>query len=654
MTRNKQQALRLGKTARTSIALALSLSMVLGLVPNGALQAWAEEAELQDVVAIEETYEDPAADGATEAEDPAGESAEPEAPADEVEDSAGEAQADEEFSAITPLATDEPNDGAAAEGGLLGVPAANGLQGANPNPVEMGKNSTDGTGTADTNSLGFVINLYDYEVPDTVKRNDYGDGPNTYNNDPQYQRIYGLAQTNNNTNSGINAGKDKNKDLKFYASGDGEVTSQSQYGGGSNPNNGINQFTGVGHRDGASNGTNFYTLQYANQGIVKSDLSGEGTDYANRYPVVNTQGGSNTAYLFDTNNIADAKTVYQNVNNLFYYENYGTANEKLVYDSNEHYAYYDTSQANAANGGDFAVYTDTYDRAGGSKSGMKVGFFPFDQYAAAGETPCINPNEGDWDKETSHVNHHLGLSMRVPLTMPKDGLIRVGNEKVPMEFEFSGDDDMWVFIDGKLVLDIGGIHQPVKGTINFATGEVKLGQGTVNPPLDDRANDTSIPDGLKAVNQNGHYSYKAAGIVDQDVLGDTAWLWTKDGHTGILGSQDDAVGREHVLQVFYLERGGCDSNLKITSNIHLMTEKTVEVNKEWKGVDESSKKPVQVRLVRKETNIDDPRDFTYVALETYGPQRQAGIQELNSSNSWDYKWTRLPSEGWREGSSNPR
>lgn len=542
------------------------------------------------------------------------------------------------------------------------VQAAPGLTGANPNPVAMGKNSTDGSGTADTNSLGFVINLFDYDVPDTLDPNGDPRMPNTYNNDPQVrpikgwnygQPIYGDPVANTNTNKGINADKDKDKDLKFYASGDGKTTSQWRYEAGSNPGNTINEFTGVGHRNDASNGTNFYTLQYANQGIVKSTLSGSGTDYANRYPVVNTPGGSDTAYLFDTNNIEGAKTVYKNVNNLLYYENYGQPNEKLVYDSNYHYAYYDTSQSNATDGGDFTVYTDTYDRAGGSKSGMRVGFFPFNNYAAPGETPCINPNESDWANE---VNHHLGLSMRVPLTMPKDGLIRMQDGlKVPMEFEFSGDDDMWVFIDGKLVLDIGGIHQPVKGTINFETGEVKLGQGTVNPPQDDRATDNNVPDAQKTVDQKGHYSYPASGIVDDtNVLGDTAWLWTKDGHTGILGSQDEATGQEHVLQVFYLERGGCDSNLKITSNIHLMTEKSVEVEKEWKGVDDAFKKPVTVRLIRKETNIDDSSDVKFVALGTYGSQNQAGTQELNSSNDWDYKWVHLPSEGWREGSSNPR
>ena len=90
----------------------------------------------------------------------------------------------------------------------------------------------------------------------------------------------------------------------------------------------------------------------------------------------------------------------------------------------------------------------------------------------------------------------------------------------PIIFEFSGDDDLWVFIDGKLAMDIGGIHQPTSGTINFQTGVV-----TVNGQTQLTAN---------------QFNSRFPDLYD---------------------------GKQHTLQVFYIERGGCDSNCKIKFNM---------------------------------------------------------------------------------------
>lgn len=605
------------RATRSAIAVALSLSMVLGGVPTSAVQAFADE--LDEAVGVEQVEEvqpteevQPEGEdreGEGEGEEPVeGENVEGENPAENEEGAAEEEAADE--------LTDEDAAGAPEEMLLAAAPGDSiVMKAVGPQPGTIT--------TEDTNALGFVINLYDYVAEDSTT--------NKYNND---------KAGNNACKTGINAGKTWDKNLKFYGTGDGKTTNASNYQSGTNPGNTINQFTGVGKNNNSNN--NFYTLQFANQGIVKGTLSGDSsTPYADRYPVVNTNGGGDTQYLFDTNDISGAKTVYSGVNHLFKKVQDDTYGEVLRYDSNQNYAYYDVS---AGDGGSFKVYNSTYDRAGGSKSGMKVGFFPFNDWRQ-GQEPCINPNETRpnnnhddreyWNDRTAipHVDHHLGLSMRVPIYMPLNGKLSDGSD---MMFSFSGDDDMWVFVDGKLVLDIGGIHQPVSGTINFATGKIELGQGTVNPPIDATE---------RSVNQNGHYSYAASGIQDTNVLGDVNWLWTENGHTGILGdrnSVENRAGSTHTLQVFYLERGGCDSNLAITTNIHRVTPKKADVTKAYVG-DGAESTPVEVELVRK--GIDNEGGVHYDVIDT---------QTLNEGNSWSHSWGNLADQGYlSEDPQNP-
>lgn len=153
--------------------------------------------------------------------------------------------------------------------------------------------------------------------------------------------------------------------------------------------------------------------------------------------------------------------------------------------------------------------------------GNKYGFFPFN-------TASEN------DLKAKEARHHMfGMKMELDFYMPEDGRIVTEDEtkEEDMVFKFSGDDDVWVFIDGKLALDLGGIHDTVGGEINFATGDITYERETTG----------GTPTQVKNI-------YTAYPEIKRDTLS------------------------EHKLTMFYLERGEYDSNCKITFNIPTIIE----------------------------------------------------------------------------------
>ena len=323
--------------------------------------------------------------------------------------------------------------------------------------------------TVNNASVGITLNLFDYDLDDYLddRFNNY-DFYNQYNTDVPISAFY---------NHGINA----QSDFKFWGSGIG-----TQHGA-------INEYK-----------------EHGVTGIVKGTLTDDG------YP--QTNGGTSLAYLFNNQSINDKKA-YMNVNHLF-----KKSGDYYVYDSNENYAYY----PNSSGGGNFIVYNGTYQQksrdAGGelatSTNGKAIGFFPFhewnDQYDL-----FVN-----WNK---NLNHHFGMSMSVDFTLPPDPKAVTDSNENPIVFEFSGDDDMWVYIDGRLAMDIGGIHQPTSGTINFTNHTV-----VVNGSTQMAENDFNIK------------------------------FYDRNRQTGGVNLYD---GQKHTLKVFYVERGGCDSNCKIKFNL---------------------------------------------------------------------------------------
>jgi fibro-slime domain-containing protein len=171
----------------------------------------------------------------------------------------------------------------------------------------------------------------------------------------------------------------------------------------------------------------------------------------------------------------------------------------------------------------------------------------------------LEPNDANSTND-AFLNPYLGLTMEVTFQQPVGGKIsNMGSEK-PMSFRFSGDDDVWIFIDGVLVADIGGIHDIETATINFSTGNIKI----------DRTERFEEDDGeISRKETTIRKQFEEAGaLIDNEMNGDTF--------------ADNTV---HTLTMFYMERGNQASNLELEFNLQEPQYSTLKkVNQDGNGL----------------------------------------------------------------------
>ena len=192
-------------------------------------------------------------------------------------------------------------------------------------------------------------------------------------------------------------------------------------------------------------------------------------------------------------------------------------------------------------GSDYAVYYDFNNNS----------FYECDQHIKNGTTnDSTAPTNGFYplNKPTDSrdaVNMGFGTEFTIPFTLSKDGKIN-GQD---ITFNFTGDDDVWVFIDDYLVLDMGGAHRMASGTIDFAEKNVTV-ERAFTP---DKSTTAAWKDGATRANQTSTERLKTFADIKTD-----------NGKTFADIMADDS--KVHTLKMFYMERGMIDSNMSVSFN----------------------------------------------------------------------------------------
>lgn len=274
--------------------------------------------------------------------------------------------------------------------------------------------------------------------------------------------------------------------------------------------------------------------QYTYSGLVESTLT------ANKDITFTKPDGG----IFNSD--ATVKDIYTGVEMPFVY-----ANGTYTFDASQNGVYFkaDSTQGSTAAQSNGRLYFNKgkpQSNGGNYGDGSTTVWMPFNS------TQSIN-GEGNCD-------YHFGMRTTIPFTMTANGKMNPNdNNSADITFSFSGDDDVWIFIDGQLVIDLGGIHNRLDATINFAENTWSISESNTS--------DVAVADTNGAA---------ISGAIFND--GDT---------TGTLNQTREtfAATDSHELTIFYLERGGGSSNCKIQFNLPMKD--TLSVKKLVRDTDSS-------------------------------------------------------------------
>ena len=293
------------------------------------------------------------------------------------------------------------------------------------------------------------------------------------------------------------------------------------------------------------------------QGLLSSNLGPDG------YPTNMPKNGSTPQSL---------STLYageKDVNHLFIESTY-KATGYFEYDSAQSYA-----TLGGKTGGDFEVYKELGTHDASDKPTLKHGqFFPYNdlepgifaslnpknEYSATGaKLPDTDPRKNERLYLIKNPDYYFAMELKASFVQTPNGLDDWGHDII---FEFSGDDDFWLYVDDELVIDLGGIHSALPGSVNFKTGDVNV-NGTHTT--------------LRALFES-NFRKRNPGATDDQVAEFLAQYF--DDNSVIFKNNTT-----HTMRIFYMERGASASNLHMRFNLASVKPGTIQLSKELAGVD---------------------------------------------------------------------
>lgn len=335
--------------------------------------------------------------------------------------------------------------------------------------------------------------------------------------------------------------------------------------------NNVNRFMAINnsrYNEDQSGGDQHY--DYAYQGLVANTTNADGAPLLNGTKTATVEPHFNKDFLLGENSKnAKLGEVYENVKfpftkkeNLF---NDDTGVDYWYFDSKDTTLYLKQNSEQNSDSKYFLQESTTNRDPSKNVSALSnpkdpYGYFPFNETA----TPGV----------FSTYNYGFGTKLQMDFTLTDDGMVETEKadgttEKTSIKFFFSGDDDVWVFIDGKLALDVGGAHGEVSGLLEFGKADEK---------------NNSVTAYVSRVKTGGTSSEG-----DQDEKkGNPVKTVTYHGEDIKFYAQGTTLndldkGQKHTLTMYYMERGMWESNMAVAFNFpdnnELQVQKEVELSK---------------------------------------------------------------------------